>query len=150
MTQRARISFWRARIARDAHGKCTPPPVVPTAALVHHDSGAPLKFQHCPPASPLALSDWQSASWLQRRIVPMYVQLVGAASLHELAHEAENAATAHLGGRSAMLSTVNVAWAQQIAAEEGQSDAVAHESDAFCGQLVAQALVCAARFAQQI
>jgi hypothetical protein len=82
--------------------------------------------------------------------VPIYVQLVGATSLHELAHEAENAATAHLGGRSAALSIVNVAWAQQIAAEEGQSDAVEHESDAFAGQLVAQALVFAARLAQQV
>ena len=82
--------------------------------------------------------------------MPIYVQLVGATSLHELAHKAENAATAHLGGRSPALSIMNVAVAQQIVSEEGQSDAVAHESDAFCGQLVAQALVFAARFAQQV
>jgi hypothetical protein len=45
---------------------------------------------------------------------------------------------------------VKVTLAQQIGVEEGQSDAVAHESDAFDGQELAQAFVCAERFAQHV
>ena len=76
--------------------------------------------------------------------------LAGGESVHVFAHAAEKAATAHTGGGSFLLSIVKVACAQQIGADEGQSDAVAQDREAFIAHVAAQAFVCAERLAQQI
>jgi hypothetical protein len=99
----------------------------------------------------LAVSDWQSVSWLQRRIVPLNVQpFAGGESLQVAAQEAENAFAAHCGAGSFLLSGANVTSAQQIGADAGQSEAVVHAREALVAHVAAQAFVWAERFAQQI
>ena len=75
----------------------------------------------------------------------------GGLSLHEAAHEAVSPVAVHFGGRSFCASGASVICAQQMGAEAGQSDAVAHASVAFepqdAGAL--HVFVCAARLAQQ-
>jgi hypothetical protein len=78
----------------------------------------------------------------------MKAQLVGATSAQALAHEAENDVAAHRGGRSFALSGVRIACAQQIGADDGQSEAAMQAKVALDAQLVAHAFVWVARLPQ--
>jgi hypothetical protein len=62
------------------------------------------------------------------------LQVVGSAgglSAHEAAHDAERPVAVHFGGRSLAVSVTVDSFAQQMGAEAGQSEAVAHESVVF-------------------
>jgi hypothetical protein len=74
--------------------------------------------------------------------VPLKVQpLSGGESLHAEAHAEEKAVATHAGGGSFLLSGVKVACAQQSGADDGQSDAVVQDKEAFVAQVAAQAFV---------
>ncbi len=107
----------------------------------------------------MAVSEAQSAVWLQRRTVPVpdagYLQVVasdGGLSLHEAAHDAERPVAVHFGGRSFAASGARVMCAQQMGVDAGQSAAVEQASVAFDAheEAAPHAFVCAPRFAQQI
>jgi hypothetical protein len=107
----------------------------------------------------MAVSEAQSAVWLQRRTMPVpdggYLQVVasdGGLSLHEAAHDAERPVAVHFGGRSFAASGARVMCAQQMGVDAGQSAAVEHASVAFDAheEAAPHAFVCALRLAQQI